>query len=481
VELKAGNPMDLQRNAPSSADGLCFDDPTRAEIFAQTFAEIQQYLKIVDTLPVEALPSGGEIQAILSQFDFDRPMAPEAAVHLVAAAMTSMQTHTSNTRYFGLFNPAATTMGIVGEAFAAAFNSQLAAWSHAPFAVATERYLVQAIGSRFGDRFLHGTFTSGGAEANLTALLCALVARYPSFSNGGLRSLRAQPVVYASAAAHHSVVKASRVLGLGTDALRTVQCDASLGMDIAALREMIAKDRKAGADPLAVVATAGATSSGIVERIPEIAAIAKADELWLHVDAAWGGFAALVPELSPVIAGIDSADSITFDPHKMLSVPMGAGMLLTRHADILARAFAVSADYMPASEDDDRQDPFTHSLQWSRRFIGLKVFLSLSVVGWQGYAVALRRQTMLGNTMRSLLAGSGWKIVNDTPLPVVCFVATTRAESPATIVDSIVRKGNVWISAVVLPDGTPALRACITNFRTSETDVRTLLRELGDG
>jgi glutamate/tyrosine decarboxylase-like PLP-dependent enzyme len=338
---------------------------------------------------------------------------------------------------------------------------------------------VRSLGSRFGEAFTDGNFTSGGAEANLTAMICALVHRFPAFGPGGMRSLARSPVAYASAAAHHSLVKAARVTGLGTEGLRIVPCDASLGMDVRALAAMIDRDRAAGYEPFLVAASAGATTTGVVEPLGAIAALARAQGLWLHVDAAWGGFAAFVPELAVALTGIADADSITFDPHKMLSVPLGAGLFLTRHHDVLGSAFSVTADYMPAhDEDDERADPFTHSLQWSRRFIGLKVLLSLAVAGWDGYAQVLRRQTVLGNELRRELRESGWRIVNETPFPVVCFAHHDPNVDLARVASDVQRAGKAWISPARLPDGTPVLRACITNYRTTEDDIRALVREV---
>src|SRR5205085_9439575 len=156
--------------------------------------------------------------------------------------------------------------------------------------------------------------------------------------------------------------------------------------------------------PFLVVATAGTTNAGVIDPLPQVAAVAHDHRLWYHVDAAWGGAAAFVPELRPLLAGIEEADSITFDAHKWLSVPMGAGLFLTRHPQALTRAFHTPTPYMPQEARHlDVVDPFDHSMQWSRRFIGLKVFLSLAVAGWEGYAFAIRHQTEMGDHLRGLL------------------------------------------------------------------------------
>ncbi len=252
------------------------------------------------------------------------------------------------------------------------------------------------------------------------------------------------------------------------------------------LAARIAEDRAAGCSPFLVVATVGSTSAGAVDPVAELAQVAaEAGGLWLHVDAAWGGAAALVPELRPLLDGTSRADSLTFDAHKWLSVPMGAGVYLTRHAGILERTFRVAAGYMPRDgEALPVADPYAHTMQWSRRFIGLKLFLSLAVAGWEGYAEAIRHMTAMGERLRARLREEGWEIVNDTPLPVVCFVEAAapileRRERLERIAAAVVASGEAWLSTVALGEAGPALRACVTNHRTGPGDVEALVAALG--
>ena len=298
-------------------------------------------------------------------------------------------------------------------------------------------------------------------------------------------ALRSQPVVYVSPEAHHSFLKAARLSGLGTEAVREVRVDGALRMIPEDLAARIEEDRSAGDTPFLVVATVGSTSSGAIDPVAEIAQVAdEAGGIWLHIDAAWGGAAALVPELRPVLDGAGRADSITFDAHKWLSVPMGAGMYMTRHAGILERTFRVATRYMPREGTVlPVADPYAHSMQWSRRFIGLKLFLSLAVAGWSGYEEAIRRQTEMGERLRERLREEGWVIVNDTPLPVVCFADAGREGSSAPFLDAVaadvVASGEAWISTVSLGEAGPALRACITNYRTGPEDLDALVAALG--
>jgi glutamate/tyrosine decarboxylase-like PLP-dependent enzyme len=373
-------------------------------------------------------------------------------------------------------------MGIAADTLVAAFNPQLAAWSHSPFAVEVERHIINTFAGRFGlpaDN-AEGTFTSGGMEANHTALLAALTRHFPAFLAHGIRALDAQPVLYLSSESHHSIEKAARLCGLGSDALRRVPVDAELRMRLDALRLAVAEDRRRGFLPFLVVATAGTTNAGVIDPLNEIAQIARDEGLWFHVDAAWGGAAVFVPELRSLLSGVERSDSITFDAHKFLSVPMGAGMFLTPHR-ILEQTFRVQTAYMPRDAAGlDIVDPHLSSMQWSRRFTGLKVFLSLLVAGWDGYAEAIRHQTSMGELLRTQLRQAGWTIRNTTQLPVVCF---TRGgldnEALLRLCARVVASGEAWISTTLLAGTETVLRACITNYQTNPEHIDDLVESLG--
>jgi glutamate/tyrosine decarboxylase-like PLP-dependent enzyme len=468
---------------------LMQDAEDRRALWDRLVAAIESYLTGVGDARVAPDVDTAAIAAIreaLAPFDFARPVAPVAALDFAVDSLWRWQVHTPHPRYFGLFNPATTPMGIAADALVATFNPQMAAWSHSPLAAEVEQHLVRAFAGRFGfdPARTEGTFTSGGAEANHTALATALTRAFPETGRRGLLALRSQPILYVSPEAHHSFLKAARLSGLGTEAVREVRVDAGLRMIPEDLRARIREDREEGLAPFLVVATLGSTSAGVIDPVADLAQVADEEGIWLHADAAWGGAAALAPELKGAIEGIARASSITFDAHKWLAVPMGAGMYLTRHAGILERTFRVSARYMPREAATlGVADPYAHSMQWSRRFIGLKVFLSLAAAGWEGYAEAIRHQTAMGDLLRQRLGEEGWTVVNDTPLPVVCFVDSQREGRSAAFLDGVamdvVASGEAWISTVALGEVGPALRACITNFRTGPGDVEALVASLG--
>ena len=454
----------------------------RTEIWQEVIEQIEAYTRRSDDVPVAVAPDRSKLESELNSYDFSSPLSPRDAIQF-AIRLLYDQVHTGHPRCFGMFDPRPTTMGIAAEMLVAAFNPQLAAWNMAPGSVETERFLIRWFGKEFGYQDPDGTFTSGGQEANHTALLTALARAFPEFQQFGLRSLHGQPVFYISSEGHHSFLKAAGSSGLGTASVREIPVDYKFRMDTSLLREAIEKDRRAGKLPFLVVATAGTTSSGAIDPTPEIARIAKEENLWLHVDAAWGGGVILVPELRALLDGIELSDSITFDPHKLLAVPKGAGLYLTRHKQILDRTFHVRTAYMPigATGASEVVHPFSHSLQWTRRFAGLQVFLSLAVAGRDGYADALRHQIAMANLLKRKLEADGWTVMNEPDLAVVCFAdKRLAATSLPAIAAYVVASGRAWISFTKIGDGIPVLRACVVNYKTQPSDLQILCEILNE-
>lgn len=424
--------------------------------------------------------SVNELRGVLDDLDVEVPMDASAAVEWTAELLDRSMVHTTNPRYFGLFNPSPSFMGIAGDLMAAVYNPQLAVWSHAPGPVEIEAWIIRFLGDRigFGDG-VGGSFTSGGAEANAMAFHLALTHAFPDFGDKGLRGIDADPVVYISTESHHAWVKIAHATGVGRDSIRHIPVTDDLKLDTQALTEAVTEDTNAGKRPTLIVATAGTTSAGVIDNLHEARRIATEHNAFFHVDAAWGGSAVLSDTLRPHLDGIETADSVTIDAHKWMSVPMGAGMFITPHADLLHETYRISTAYMPDAVSDT-VDPYTTTNQWSRRFIGLKLFLTLITAGRTGYQDQLDHDTALGHYLRQRLADEGWETLNDTPLPVVCFVDPTNPtsmEHHQHIVDQVLNTGRAWISTTAL-DGRPTIRACITSHRTTESDINELVELL---
>lgn len=419
------------------------------------------------------LARGEVLRELEERYRFDAPTALENVAADAIALLERGSLHAAHTRYFGLFVPGVRFSSVVADLITASINPQIGGWFHSPAGVELEehtlRFLQRAFGLDPSTSAAH--FTSGGSEANLTAALAALVNAHPVVATRGVRALERDPLIFVSREAHHSLWKVARHIGLGTDAVRTIDTDDRFRMRTDALREQLAREK-----PFMIVATAGTTAAGAIDPLEEIADICAEHQVWLHVDAAWGGAAVLSPKLKEHLRGIELADSIACDAHKWLSVAMGAGMFFTRRPEALARAFEVEASsYVPRAAEPE-PDWYRASLQWSRRFIGLKVFLALAELGADGMARQLERQTALGERLRDALRTRGFEIVNHSPFPLFCF--RREGVDSAELVRRVVADGQHWISHAVVGGEHSVARACITNHETTEEDVDSLVEAI---
>ena len=413
---------------------------------------------------------------LASRYDFTKPMALEDVAVDVQEMMRKWQVQVTHPRYFGLFNPSVTLASVVADTLVAMYNPQLATWRTSPAANEIERHTLAWLTEKFGlPATASANFTTGGAEANLSAVIVALTRAFPEYGDAGLRSLPASPTIYLTREAHDSFIKIAHVTGIGRQALRTVAIDRDLEMDVGDLERQVGEDRRKGLAPVMVVGTAGTTAAGAIDPLPNLARFCRQENLWLHVDAAWGGAAILSPRLRGHLAGIGAADSVTCDAHKWFSVPMGAGMFFCRHPDAVGEAFRAHASYMPGRTDAG-VDPYTSSVQWSRRFIGLKLFFALAQQGESGYVEMIEHQARMGDVLRESLERAGWRIVNNTPLPLVCFTRDGLATSK--FLADLYARQIAWMSEVRLGGGEPVLRACVTSFRTTESDIARVVREM---
>jgi glutamate/tyrosine decarboxylase-like PLP-dependent enzyme len=414
---------------------------------------------------------------LVSRYDFNEPIPLDDVIADVEQMLQKWQVHVTHPRYFGLFNPSVTLASVVADTLVAMYNPQLAAWRTSPAANEIERHTLAWLTERFGlPADSSASFTSGGSEANLSAVIVALSRAFPEYGEFGLSEVSARPAIYLTGDAHHGFNKIAHMTGLGRRALRLVSIDKSLKMDVSDLARQVAEDRKNGFSPLMVIGTAGTTAAGVIDPLSEIARFCRAENLWFHVDGAWGGAAVISSRLRNHLAGIEAADSITCDAHKWLSVPMGAGMFFCRHRSAVGAAFQSETTFMPAKTPGPFADPYSTSTQWSRRFIGLKLFMALAQHGESGYSEMLEHQTRMGELLRDLLRRSGWQILNSTPFPLVCF--TREGLDTTAFLKSLLQKQIAWMSEVRLNGDVPALRACVTSFRTTESDVNWVVEEM---
>ncbi len=409
----------------------------------------------------------------LSKFDFLAPRPLDEVLDWTNAQLKQGIVHVTHPRYFGLFNPSPTLPAQCADRIAAAFNPQLASSKTSPVAVEIESHVIRLLANRAGlPPDSGGHFTSGGTEANFTALVCALTKADSRFAAGGARVFKGDPTFYVSRESHLAWIKIAHETGIGRQSVRLIGTDGSGRMHPSALRHAIEADRTQGCTPVMVVATAGTTGAGMIDPLEECAALARDHGLWYHVDAAWGGALIVCDQWRETLAGLNLADSITIDAHKWLATTMGCGMFLTRHVPALTEAFGVSTSFMPSYLP--ARDPYVTTAQWSRRFMGLRLFLSLAAAGWSGYSGHIERSIALAAYARELLQEKGWRIVNNSPLAVLCILPPRTDGSTDAIVERILASGRAWVSVASF-EGEKVIRACVSNGETAREDVDALV------
>jgi glutamate/tyrosine decarboxylase-like PLP-dependent enzyme len=412
----------------------------------------------------------------LAKFDFCAPVATNELLSWTIANLEQGIVHITHPRYFGLFNPAPTFPAQCADRITATFNPQLATATTSPVPIELEAHVLRAVASRAGlPTEATGHFTTGGAEANYTALICALTRLHPAFAATGSRAFEGAPVFYVSRESHSAWFKIAHQAGIGRSAVRLVPTDGNGRLDPNALSEAIAADLSAGRVPVMIAATAGTTNAGMIDPLAPCAEIARGFGLWYHVDAAWGGALIASDGLRGKLAGLEQADSLTIDAHKWFATTMGCGMFLTPHAPVLSAAFHVSANYMPSNTVG--VDPYITSVQWSRRFLGLRLFLSLASAGWKGYARHIERAIELSAMLREELEARGWSTANDSSLAVLCIEPPSGSRDIAAIVSDVLASGRAWVSASRFEERS-VIRACITHGETTPEDVRQLVEAL---
>jgi glutamate/tyrosine decarboxylase-like PLP-dependent enzyme len=450
---------------PKREDRECWDHFLTRELL-DAAARVSQG-PVTPTLNLEAFRDE------LARFDFGAPCPFDQLLSWTIQQMEHGLVHVTHPRYFGLFNPSPTFPAQCADRIAGSFNPQLATSTTSPAAVEIEAHVIRAVASRAGlPPYAAGHFTSGGSEANYTALICALTSSNPEFAMHGSRAFEGAPAFYVSRESHLAWLKIAHQAGIGRSAVRLIATDGCGRMDLDALACTLNTDRERGCIPVMIAATAGTTNAGMIDPLAACARLARSANVWYHVDAAWGGALIASDRLRHKLKGIEEADSITIDAHKWFATTMGCGMFMTRHPVVLSSAFQVATSFMPSNLP--HLDPYVTSVQWSRRFLGLRLFLSLAAVGWPGYAEHVERTIQLAATLQKELTVRGWTTVNDSPLAVLCIKPPSGFGDVRSIVARVVASGRGWIASAVF-EGGEIIRACVTNGETRKHDVDELV------
>lgn len=439
------------------------------------------YLDQVAERPVLAAVEPGAIAAALPEHPPAVGEPLDAILDDVDRILMPGITHWNHPGFMAYFANTGSPPGIVGEAVAATLNVNAMLWRTSPAATELEQRVLAWTAELLGlPAGWFGEITDTASASTLYALAAAREAAGVDVRTRGMAGRSDLPplAVYCSREAHTSVDKACITLGIGRDGLRRIDTDGELRMRPDALAAAIEADLAAGVRPVAVVATAGTTSSTSIDPVPAIAGICARHGLWLHVDAAYGGAAAVCPELRFVLEGCARADSIVVNPHKWLLTPMDCSLLWCARPDALRAAFAVTAEYL-RSDDGDVVNLMDYGLSLGRRFRALKLWMVIRWYGAGGLAEVIRGHVGQARRLAAAIdAAPGWERLAPVPLSTVCFrhhPDGTEGESElaahnAAIVEAVNRRGEVFVSHTELR-GSYAIRVALGNAATAAAHV----------
>ena len=451
---------------------------------------LARYFETLEARPVLARTKPGEVFAQMPRRAPEDPEPWEAIERDLDRLVEPNLTHWQHPGYFAYFANTGSAPGIVGDFLAAGYNQVGILWRTSPVLTELEqgvvRWLLELVGLPWGPSGFDGQLADTASTASLIALTAAREEAFPDVRKTGLAG-RPQGIVYCSELAHSSIDKACVVLGLGIEGLRKIPVDAEFRMDVAALESEIAKDRAAGRVPVAVVATAGTTTVTSVDPLQALADLCEREEIWLHVDAAYAGSAAALPEMRPLFAGWERADSVVFNPHKWMLVPLECTGLFFRRMERVRRAFSVVPNYLETPEGQTVREYMDYGVQLGRRFRALKMWMTLRAFGTSGVRARLRGHLVLARALRGVLERErGVEIAAPSPFSVVAFRWVSPDLSPqdadaanARILTRINADGRAFISHALV-GGRYTLRVAIGNIRTERRHLQTFLQVFRD-
>ncbi len=387
-------------------------------------------------------------------------------------------TRVNSPRFFGYVFGSGEPVAAAADLLASVLNQNTTAWRSAPSAATLEHLVVRWLGEAIGCKGFSGSLTGGGSPANLMALAMAREARVPANETGTRPGM-----VYASEQVHMSIPKAIALLGIGRDYLRLIPCDKEFRIRPELLRDSMSRDVQAGITPIAVVASAGTVATGSIDPLPEMARIAREFGAWFHVDGAYGALAAIAEPAK--FTGLDQADTLSLDPHKWLYQPLDCGCLLYRDRAAAQLAFSHTGDYVKSLLEDPVESFafFEESIELSRRFRALKLWLSLRYHGLEKFREAIHDDLQNAQLLSRLISQHHeLEVLAPVPLSAVCFryivpqVANLDALNQK-ILSRVVRRGRVFLSNANI-HGKFALRACFVNHRTTADDVAQVVAEV---
>ena len=460
------------------------------EISSRMTKLVSEYMATISERPVRAENYAGKTT---SEIDTELSADGLPLEQLLAECRTIMDLsrHNGHPRFFGYVASPSTPVGAYGDLIASALNANITCWRSGPAGTELERLVVRWLGSLIGyDAQANGLLTSGGSMANMIALMIAS-RRCLNVSHKGFWNAGPPMTVYASEEVHMSIAKGADILGIGRDQVRMIACDERQRMRVEALRQSIETDLREGLRPFCVVGSAGTVNTGVVDPLSEIADVAREFELWFHVDGAYGAPGVLDERKKQLFAGLDRADSVSLDPHKWLYVPVDAGCLLFRDAATAKAAFSTDeADYIKTHGyvDEEAFAFWDYGVELSRRFRALKVWLTLQYYGTRRLAEAIGQDIALAEYLGRLVSeADDFELLAPVELSICCFRYVPRKgmsdaelnELNERVMGLVQKGGRAYVSNATVK-GRFALRACITNFRTTKADIQETLEAIRD-
>jgi len=453
---------------------------------------LADFLTSLPKRPVGPGETPAEMRRVLGNAPLpEEGTSPHPLLKETAELLFEHSTFNGHPRFWGYITASAAPIGALADLLAATINPNVGAWSLSPMASEIEAQTVKWIADLIGfPSDCGGLLTSGGNVANFAGFLAARRTKLgKDVRTKGMMGLDGkQPIVYCSQETHTWIEKAADQFGLGTDSIRWVATNEKLQMDSEALRKQIDKDKLDGYTPFLVVGTGGSTAVGAVDDLPLLAEICRQNKLWFHVDGAYGGTAAVVPEAPPELKGLSKADSVAIDPHKWMYSALEAGCVLVRDPATLIDTFSYHPSYY--SLDEEGQEPpinyHEYGPQNSRGFRALKVWLAMKQVGRRGHLKMISEDIRLAEHLHEIVDQHPELEAFTQNLSISTFryvprdLVRGRAQSEAylnelneKILSELQYSGEAYLSNAVIK-GTYLLRCCIVNFRTSLEDVRAL-------
>jgi aromatic-L-amino-acid/L-tryptophan decarboxylase len=451
---------------------------------------IADYFENIDQRPVLPNIEPGDLKAQLPSAPPEHGETMENIVADVDRLIAPALTHWSHPSFFAYFATSTSGPGILGELLSAAFDNKSMLWRTSPASTELEEVVLDWLRQMMGlDPGMLGIIYDTASVSSLHAIAAAREGVERRIREEGMSGRPDLPLlrVYVSEQAHSSIEKAVITLGLGQRGLRKIPTDSEFRMDVDALADAINEDKRNGYLPFCIVATVGTTSTSSIDPVPEIIPIGEEHAMWLHVDAAYAGSAAVVPEFRHILAGCERADSLVTNPHKWLFTPFDLSVLYCRHMDLLKQAFSLVPEYLRTPEQEKVRSGSDYGIQLGRRFRALKLWMVMRYFGHEGLAARIREHCRLARLFASLVDESpDWELLAPVPLALVCF--RTKPEGIAAekldalneaIMHRVNASGRALLSHTRLNDKL-TLRLSIGNIRTTEQHVRQVWQLLNE-